>query len=149
MDYKEQIKSPKWQRRRLEILQRDDFTCQICGSQDKTLHVHHTTYEKGKMIWDYPDEMLLTLCEECHEYEHALNDSIDDILWSIKKRGVTNHEIYALLEVMDYKLHKGEHDFIRNIIGDTFLPEIERPYIKLLSERRKSIYNGTSNKGRT
>lgn len=149
MDYKEQIKSPRWQKRRLEILQRDDFTCQICGCQDKTLHVHHTTYEKDKMIWEYPDEMLITLCEDCHEYEHALDDSIKDELWSIKKRGVTNHEIFALLQSIDIDLFRGCHDVIRSFTGDCFDPGYDTPYIKQLSERRKEISDGTNKDDKT
>lgn len=149
MDYKEQIKSPKWQKRRLEILQRDDFTCQICGCKDKTLHVHHTAYEKGKMIWEYPDEMLITVCEDCHEYEHSINDSIEDELWSIRKRGVTNHEIYALLQYLDINLFQGKHDVIRNIMGDCWEIDNESPYIKKLAERRKNITDGTHKDNKT
>lgn len=149
MDYKEQVKSPKWKRRRLEILQRDDFTCQICGCKEKMLHVHHTAYEKGKMIWDYPDEMLITLCEDCHEYEHALNDSIEDELWSIRKRGVTNHELFALLQVIDIDLFSNRHDAIRNLTGDCWDPGYDTPYIKILAERRKEISNGANKNDKT
>lgn len=61
MDYKEQIKSPKWQKRRLEILQLDNFTCQICGDNEHTLNVHHLVYYKDKKIWEYEDWELITL----------------------------------------------------------------------------------------
>ena len=33
MNYSEQLKSPKWQKKRLEIMQRDKFTCQLCGDK--------------------------------------------------------------------------------------------------------------------
>ena len=59
MEYKEQIKLPQWQRRRLEILQRDDFTCQICGCKDKTLHVHHLRHVPGREIHEYEDWELI------------------------------------------------------------------------------------------
>lgn len=58
---------PLWQKKRLEILQRADFTCEDCSSKDKTLHVHHTYYEKGFKPWEYPDDSLRCLCEDCHE----------------------------------------------------------------------------------
>lgn len=32
-----------------------------------TLHVHHKAYLKGKEPWDYADEFLIVVCEECHE----------------------------------------------------------------------------------
>jgi len=67
--YKEQFKDPRWQKKRLEILQRDNFTCVDCLDDSTPLHVHHTYYEKGNKVWDYPNESLITLCEDCHESE--------------------------------------------------------------------------------
>ena len=66
MTYAEKLKHPKWQKRRLEIINRDKWQCTQCGEKDKTLHVHHAWYEPRKMPWDYPDEALSTLCEQCH-----------------------------------------------------------------------------------
>jgi len=68
--YAEQLKHPKWQRRRLEIMQRDGFRCTRCTADDKTLNVHHTEYRKGAAPWEYPDDQLVTLCEDCHKAEH-------------------------------------------------------------------------------
>ena len=56
---------PRWQRRRMEILNRDDFTCVACKAKDKPLHVHHKRYS-GE-LWESPDEDLQTLCEDCHQ----------------------------------------------------------------------------------
>jgi hypothetical protein len=64
--YSEKLKDPRWQRKRLEVMQRDDFTCRLCGNAEKTLNVHHCNYGKGKEPWDYPDSNLVTLCEDCH-----------------------------------------------------------------------------------
>lgn len=150
MDYKEQIKSPKWQRRRLEILQRDDFTCQICGCKDKMLHVHHTAYERNKMIWEYPDEMLITMCNECHSLEHNMDNLITKLLHMIKTRGVTNHEIITLLDFIDTKLFNGESDAILKITGEYGIPEITNyPYVKQLENRRNLIKNGTAKQNRS
>lgn len=57
---------PEWQRKRLEIMQRDGFKCCVCGAADKPLMVHHHGYRKGALPWEYPDDELQTLCEECH-----------------------------------------------------------------------------------
>ena len=54
--YSDKLKSPKWQKKRLEILQRDNFTCFNCGDTERTLHVHHESYIKGKEPWDYTKE---------------------------------------------------------------------------------------------
>ena len=93
--------------------------------------------------------MLITVCEDCHEYEHSINDSIEDELWSIRKRGVTNHEIYALLQYLDINLFQGKHDVIRNIMGDCWEIDNESPYIKKLAERRKNITDGTHKDNKT
>ena len=34
------------------------------------LHVHHTYYIKDKLPWDYPNESLKTLCQNCHQDLH-------------------------------------------------------------------------------
>lgn len=69
--YSDKLKDPRWQRRRLEIMGRDDFHCAECGSETETLHVHHKAYVRGKEPWDYPDAMLITLCEGCHDSAHS------------------------------------------------------------------------------
>jgi hypothetical protein len=76
MTYSEKLKDPRWQRKRLEILERDGFKCKHCQSEDKTLHVHHKLYRKGKMPWDYEDEVFITLCHECHESAEIRKESI-------------------------------------------------------------------------
>lgn len=65
--YAEKLRDPRWQKRRLEVMERDRFTCFRCRSTDKTLNVHHLMYEKGKSPWDYNDSALVTLCEDCHK----------------------------------------------------------------------------------
>lgn len=64
--YSEKLKDPRWQKKRLEILERDKFTCQSCKSKTKTLHVHHVEYENNKNPWDYNSGILQTLCKDCH-----------------------------------------------------------------------------------
>jgi hypothetical protein len=64
--YAEKLKHPKWQKIRLRILQRADFECEDCGSAEKSLHIHHGYYERGREPWDYPEESLHCLCEDCH-----------------------------------------------------------------------------------
>ena len=64
--YAEKLRDPKWQKKRLEIMERDGFACCHCGDKNSTLNVHHSFYERGKMPWEYGDYMLTTLCEACH-----------------------------------------------------------------------------------
>lgn len=67
LTYVEKLKDPRWQKKRLEILSRDNFTCQSCYDKTATLHLHHLDYISGNEPWEYPDEYLLTLCEKCHK----------------------------------------------------------------------------------
>lgn len=65
--YAEKLRDPRWQKRRLEILDKAKFHCLNCDSTDKELHVHHLLYERGKDPWEYEDKLLLPLCKDCHE----------------------------------------------------------------------------------
>jgi len=67
MEYSEILKDPRWQKKRLQILERDNWTCCFCGDTESTLHVHHIVYS-GKP-WEQRDASYLTLCETCHEQE--------------------------------------------------------------------------------
>lgn len=138
MTYKEQIKHPKWQRRRLEILEKDDFTCQMCGDKEMTLNVHHLHYHKNRDIWDYKDWELITLCDDCHSNEHSKIEDILDRIESIKSRGITMFEIYSLLENIDVLLSSGDDEAILRITGDDNCIVREDEF-KLLTERRVNL----------
>ncbi len=71
MIYKEKLLDPRWQKKRLLIFKRDKFTCQSCGEKGKTLHAHHSRYFKDP--WDIEDNYIITLCCDCHEYQHLKN----------------------------------------------------------------------------
>lgn len=57
--YSEKLRDPRWQRKRLLILERDEWTCQFCGADDVTLHVHHKFYIPDREPWDYDDDILM------------------------------------------------------------------------------------------
>lgn len=86
-NYSEKLKDPRWQKKRLEIFQRDKFTCQSlgCGSTEKTLHIHHLIYQKGLEPWEYNEKFLLTLCEDCHaDIELRQPEQCDNLLQYFK-----------------------------------------------------------------
>lgn len=66
--YAKKLKDPRWQKKRLEIFQRDQFRCMECFSDEKSLQVHHIAY-KGKEPWDTPNDFLVTYCYDCHQKE--------------------------------------------------------------------------------
>ena len=69
--YRQLLRDPRWQRKRLEVFQRDNWMCQQCKATDRTLHVHHLRYHTGFLPWEYQFDDLVTLCEICHEHQHA------------------------------------------------------------------------------
>ena len=63
--------SPAWRRLRLEILKRDNWTCQKCHQHGGRLEVHHTKRlaDSGHLITSDP-EGLITYCVKCHIDHH-------------------------------------------------------------------------------
>lgn len=84
MTYSQKLRDPRWQKKRLLILERDGWKCQCCGATDKNLQVHHVYYAK-RDPWDYPDNAYQTLCEDCHfERQNVIDSLIDKIRLSLK-----------------------------------------------------------------
>lgn len=73
MNYKDLLKSPKWQKKRLDIFQRDNFKCTVCNDSETQLHVHHLKYCKNPI--EQPNEDLVTLCKDCHELTTGLGSN--------------------------------------------------------------------------
>jgi 5-methylcytosine-specific restriction endonuclease McrA len=48
------------------IKERDNFCCQLCGSQKK-LCIHHIDYKKSNS----DEDNLITLCQSCHSKTNA------------------------------------------------------------------------------
>lgn len=65
MNYSDKLKDPRWQKKRLEVFQRDGWKCVVTGFDRYTLHVHHKRYVGNP--WDSPLEDLETVCEQVHD----------------------------------------------------------------------------------
>lgn len=100
-DFSEQYKDPRWQKKRLEIMQRDRFSCNICGEDEKTLNVHHKYYLKNTMPWEYNDQSLVTLCESCHAQEHEQKEHSETMLMEMKEI----FDFYDLCQIFDALLN--------------------------------------------
>lgn len=68
--YSQKLLDPRWQKKRLEVMQAHNFACEICCDNQSTLHIHHKQYLKGNEPWDYLVNQLACLCESCHENYH-------------------------------------------------------------------------------
>lgn len=67
--YHEMLLDPRWQKKRLEILESHEWACDSCSSKERTLHVHHKVYWPGCAPWEYQNGWLAVLCDVCHEEE--------------------------------------------------------------------------------
>jgi hypothetical protein len=104
INYSEKLKDPRWQKKRLEIMQRDDFTCQFCQDKETTLNIHHKRYIAKKEPWEYNSESLITLCEDCHLIMEIAKNSNKDFYNSIAikiKNKSRYPEIYHVISLKD------------------------------------------------
>ena len=96
-NYSELLKDPRWQKKRLDIFNRDKFKCRSCEDTKKTLHVHHLYYDYKLKPWEYSDDDLVTLCEDCHNTIHSLGVNKDDFLFADAITRCVNY-LYTLSE---------------------------------------------------
>jgi len=59
------LNSAKWKSKRFDVLHRDNYTCQSCGSI--ATEVHHLHYRN---FGNEPLDELTSLCRECHQKIH-------------------------------------------------------------------------------
>lgn len=110
MSYSKKLQNPNWQRKRLEILSRDNFKCISCASTDKELHVHHRWYESGKEIWDYPDACFETLCHECHEYvEMHIKETAHDLYLDLRRSLLDQSDYSSILNLLNSISYKSDY----------------------------------------
>jgi hypothetical protein len=113
-NYSEQVKSPLWQKKRLEVLNLRGFKCEICGNEKDQLHVHHRFYIKGRKIHEYDNDVLQVLCEKCHESEHEKQKKT--VKHDAKYDGLINC-IEILQDMSEYgQVHEQLSYFLSNLI---------------------------------
>jgi predicted RNA-binding Zn-ribbon protein involved in translation (DUF1610 family) len=100
MTYSEKLRDPRWQKRRLEIYNRDNFTCQECLSTTKTLNCHHLAYESNVEPWDYPSDYLITLCEDCHKEVDEYRKPIEAIVVKTMRLSLKDYFSYVCAEAV-------------------------------------------------
>lgn len=142
MKYSEKLRDPRWQKKRLEILSRDIWKCQLCGDSKNTLHVHHRRYLSKIDPWEYPDSLLVSLCEECHEIERAERSSYEDDLLEILKEKFFAPDLFDLLHGF-YELElQGKSSIVSGAIENALKkPEIQEYLIKIYLESKKGGFD--------
>lgn len=81
MTYAEKLQDPRWQKKRLKILERDEWKCRLCFDTNATLHIHHKKYHKEP--WDVDNDFLITYCKHCHVFVEE-NDRDDELVRTTK-----------------------------------------------------------------
>ena len=132
MTYQDKLLDPKWQKKKSEILLRDNYKCRSCGSEHITLHAHHIFYIEGTDPWDYKDDNLITLCEVCHNTEHLIGNTIRTYLIDLIKDNPLLIHMVAQLCVLSEKVPEFEES-LRRFLKD----EMNKYY-----QYRKSSNNG-------
>lgn len=94
-EFLNQYKGKEWYETSKRIKARDHNTCQMCGSNDRPLSVHHLYYERGGGL-SVPDSSLITLCEGCHRLVHDFDSKANDLLRYLKEE-FTAFEIYIMM----------------------------------------------------
>lgn len=82
--YASKLKDPRWQRKRLEVMEYNSFECEVCGDKESTLNVHHKAYKKNAEPWEYEEHELSCLCDGCHAEAHHMMAMVDAELFRFR-----------------------------------------------------------------
>jgi hypothetical protein len=98
--YKQKLADPRWQKLRLDIFNRDNWTCQQCGDKTTQLEIHHTSYWAGIEPWEYPGDMLITVCHKCHGAEQVRFKYENSLVTALREKGFLAMEIEAIAQMI-------------------------------------------------
>ena len=132
------FKHPEWQKKRLKVLERDEFACVRCGDNKATLNVHHTFYwdkEDEMPPWEYNNNSLVTLCDDCHDIEHQyIYNARMKLIRNVSHHGLgTSENIERLAEGFEFSIGQ----------FDEFESDVLAFGIQLLLASR-TVYKGVS-----
>jgi hypothetical protein len=113
--YAQKLKDPRWQKVRLQVMERDEFACSCCGDSENTLFVHHGYYAANTEPWEYPLSSLHTLCESCHKAADEMRERL-----KVRVGTMCLESQWSLLGVLESLDHFNYGDFILvlGMLGD-------------------------------
>jgi hypothetical protein len=94
--YSEKLKDPRWQKKRLEVMERAGFACESCGNKTETLHIHHGYYERKLNPWDYDAYTLHCLCGTCHQSVQEALEEIHKLIAGVDPVTITNRDLVQI-----------------------------------------------------
>jgi len=119
MGYSEKLTDPRWQAKRLRVMERDKFACTNCHNDREQLEVHHLDYEPGHQPWEYPIEFLTTLCHRCHEKEQFRQREEHGLLTAFKMAGFHVTELTKLKTLLYFPQFSS---WLKNEVNNTKKP---------------------------
>lgn len=143
-NYSEKLLDPRWQKKRLKIMERDNFSCRTCLDDKLTLHIHHLSYKENP--WDVKDDQLITLCVDCHSLEEHLksyNTTKDCLFGKVNKRVSSYGKVSFAVQIIynEFPQRKEFIVFLKN--KDNIFIQLEivftEEYIEFISETFKSL----------
>ena len=102
--YQEKLRDKRWQLKKTEILTRDNFKCQnpSCKSNENaSVEVHHLDYIPDIAPWEYPNDMLVTLCNPCHQKEQERPKEEKYLINTLKMKGFLIGDLFAFSSKME------------------------------------------------
>ncbi len=129
MSYAEDLKSVEWQKKRLSVLTRDNWTCQLCKDTETQLHIHHKFYQRDRKCFEYDDEDLITYCKHCHalvEYAKDHFKDVQEILHVFKHSIQGEYRIYVIVRDIQNLLHCAIFNYDNkenDLYYDLYIPE--------------------------
>lgn len=142
--YKELLEDPRWQKKRLEILQRDGWACTECGDSTERLEIHHHFYD-GRAPWQYSGSEVTTLCRTCHAAKTDPNvkrkpRKIEEIIRE-PRQGIIERVEPSVMVSLNRQL-----DQLQDKLKDPSTPfELQEEILKnimFLQGKRKELVNG-------
>ena len=116
--YVELLKDPRWQKKRLEVLNSNGWACEECSDSQSELHVHHGVYIPDNPPWDYPDSLFHCLCKNCHSESHLVLKTVKMLLGKLSPS-----QLWGILKLLDSLMGRSHHELgiSMGIIGDEIL----------------------------
>lgn len=147
--YAEKLKDPRWQKKRLQVLERDGWRCLRCDDDKSTLHVHHKTYKGQTEPWDYSLNNFLTLCENCHTAEQYRDVLEKSFLKNVKAAGFSPDDLVRL--GLSIKAGTDLHPDSRFLLKVCLLfrdKALQKKFIKLEKEHDRELIDQAYKEGR-
>lgn len=138
-NYYEKLKDPRWQKKRLKILERDKWTCQNpkCRATEETLNVHHKVYLPKTEPWDIEDRFLITLCENCHKsITEYYPISLNELNQAIKYYFPFVDNLSFLTDIIEFNTDIPSEKFLQVLLHITTNRDL---FNSLWEEREKSM----------